>query len=236
MLLDVFVAIVILISALIGMLRGFVREVMTLLGVACGFALSWIIAPLISPTIAKWLGAPDPSTEDAINSKFLDIIPYDLAATAIAWCAIIIITIILVSIISHILAEATKASGLGMADGAIGAIFGIARGLVIVVVLYLPVAVLVDAKLKEQWLVGGVTYDILEASSAKILPLLPGLEEEETKEEEATTSPKEEKPTPKEKEKDSDNTQKAQPTNGYEEESRDSMDSLIQIYGREQNQ
>lgn len=227
MFLDIFVLVVVVISALIGMLRGFVREVMTLVGVAAGLGLSWIAAPIISPVVAKWLGAPDSVPEGQPIPKLLDVVPYDLAATAISWCAIIILTIIIVSIISHILAEAAKSSGLGMADSSIGAIFGIARGLVIVAVLYLPVAVLADTKLKEKWLAGGLTYSVLESVSEKVTPLLPGLNSGEDGDEE-------EKPKTEDGEsKDStiDSSTKIAPL-GYANETRKSMDKLIEIQGQ----
>jgi membrane protein required for colicin V production len=180
MLLDVFVIVVAAISTVVGILRGFVREVMTIVGVGGGIAIAWLAAPALGPTVAGWLGKPDPATleDGAEMPKFLDVVPFDLAGTVGAWALIIAGVLILTSLISHLLAEAVKATGLGPVDGGLGAIFGAARGLVIVLVLYLPVAVLADAKLKEEWLAGGASYGVLEAASGKVLPLLPGLEEE----------------------------------------------------------
>jgi membrane protein required for colicin V production len=180
MLLDIFVIVVAAISTVVGILRGFVREVMTIVGVGGGIAIAWLAAPALGPTVAGWLGKPDPATleDGAEMPKFLDVVPFDLAGTVGAWALIIVGVLILTSLISHLLAEAVKATGLGPVDGGLGAIFGAARGLVIVLVLYLPVAVLADAKLKEEWLAGGASYGVLEAASGKVLPLLPGLEEE----------------------------------------------------------
>lgn len=180
MLLDIFVLVVAAISTVVGILRGFVREIMTVLGVGGGIAIAWLAAPGLGPIVAGWLGKPDPATLEPEQEmpKFLDVVPFDLAGTVGAWALIMVGVLIITSLISHLLAEAVKATGLGPVDGGMGAIFGAARGLVIVLVLYLPVAVLADAKLKEEWLAGGASYGVLEAASGKVLPLLPGLGED----------------------------------------------------------
>lgn len=221
MLLDIFVLVVVVVSSLVGLLRGLVREVMTLLGLGGGIAAAWIAAPYLAPTVAGWLGKPDEVPEGEAMPKLFDVIPYDLAGTILAWVVIILAVLALVSLLSHLLAEATKSAGLGVADNTAGALFGVARGAVIVAVLYLPVAVLADAKLKEQWLASGVSYQVLEDTSAKILPLLPGLErdpgedaapvsEEEAQEDEVLPEP-----TP------------APAGTGYEDAVRDGMEALL---------
>lgn len=188
MLLDAFVLCVLAVSLLIGMLRGLVREVMTVLALGGGIAAAWAFAPSIAPYIALWLGAPtEPLPPDTPEPQFLGILPFDTAGTVIAWGSILLGVILTLSLISHFLAEAAKAAGLGGVDAALGALFGVARGLAVVLVLYLPVHMLAGKNLREAWLSGGSSYEVLESASIKILPFLPSTQEtQEDKEQDIT--------------------------------------------------
>lgn len=104
------------ISLVIGLLRGFIKE---------AFALGiWIVAIWIGLTFSRNF------------SVFLEpFITLPSARIAAAFAVLFIMTLILGAIISFVLDELVRKTGLTGSDRFVGMIFGIARGMVVVAVL-----------------------------------------------------------------------------------------------------
>ena len=100
-------------SLVVGALRGLVREVLSILG--------WVIAFLAANLLAGPLG---PVMPQAIPSPELRI--------AAAFVAVFVASLIVTALVGLLLSKIVKAVGLGGVDRALGAIFGVARGLLIV--------------------------------------------------------------------------------------------------------
>src|SRR5215510_3220792 len=100
------------ISLLIGAWRGLVREVVSILG--------WVIAFLAANLFAGPLG---PAMPEAIPSPELRV--------AAAFVAVFVGALILASLAGLILSKVVKAVGLGGIDRLLGALFGAARGVLI---------------------------------------------------------------------------------------------------------
>jgi len=106
----------IFISSIIGLVRGFVREAFSL-------AL-WVVAIWVGLTFSRDF------------SGFLEgLISYPSARIASAFAILFVITLILGAIISYLLGELVKRTGLTGSDRFAGMIFGIARGLVVVAIV-----------------------------------------------------------------------------------------------------
>jgi len=106
----------ILISSIIGLLRGFVREAFSL--------VIWIVAIWIGLTFSREF------------SIFLEgVIDYPSARIASAFAVLFFVTLILGALISYLLGELVKKTGLTGSDRFAGMIFGIARGLVVVAII-----------------------------------------------------------------------------------------------------
>lgn len=169
MILDILVAILLLISALIAFLRGFIREVLTILGTVGALLAAYIGGPLLSPSVRGWMGA-----EDVENApRFLDIVPYTLIADVLAYGGIFVVVVIILSLISHALAEGAKKIGLGAVDRTLGVIFGLVRGVILLGLLYLPIHLLVDDATKETWFNGSRTHIYLEYTAEWMSGFLP---------------------------------------------------------------
>lgn len=110
---DYVVVLVVGVSVLVSVMRGFLREVMALLAWVVAF---WI-ANLYTASLAPLLPASIPSPELRL-----------LAAFVVVFLAALLIMTLLGIALSHTL----KAVGLGPMDRALGAVFGLARGLAIV--------------------------------------------------------------------------------------------------------
>jgi len=106
----------ILISSMIGLLRGFIREAFSL--------IIWVIAIWVGLTFSREFSA------------FLeDFISIPSARIATAFAILFLVTLILGALISYLLAELVKKTGLTGSDRFAGMIFGIARGLVVVAII-----------------------------------------------------------------------------------------------------
>lgn len=177
MIIDIVVAVVVIASALISFMRGFIREVLTIAGVVCGILAAVFIGPTFAPTVRGWFGA-GPGQEP---EKLFDIIPMEIVADATTYGVIFIAVVIVISVLSHFMSGAAKAVGLGPVDRTLGVIFGVARALVLLALVYLPFHLLMDDKRKEDLFAGSNTHYFIERIAATMAAYLP--ESDEVKEE-----------------------------------------------------
>ncbi len=106
----------IVISLLIGLLRGLIKEAFSL--------VVWILAIWIGLTFSREF------------SVFLEsMISYPSARIASAFAILFVVTLILGALISFLLNELVKKTGLTGSDRFLGMIFGIGRGLVVVAII-----------------------------------------------------------------------------------------------------
>ena len=173
MIIDIVVGLVILASALISFMRGFIREVLTIAGVVGGLLTARLLGPKLAPLVRDWFGVTD--GKDA--KKLFDIIPMEIVADVTAYGAIFISVVIVLSILSHFCAGAAKAVGLGPVDRTLGVIFGVARALVLLGLVYLPFHLMMDEHRKEELFKGSQTRYSLEKIAASMAPLLPSSDE-----------------------------------------------------------
>ncbi|WP_122039474.1 CvpA family protein [Asaia bogorensis] len=115
---DIAVLFVLLVSALWGGARGFAREVFSLAAWVGAFVLAARTAPLILPWIAQRVTDP-------------------LAATALAYIISFIVLVLVLSTVAQRFATGLRSVLVGGTDKLLGCLFGVARGYILLVVLYL---------------------------------------------------------------------------------------------------
>lgn len=169
MVFDVIVLVVLFVSALIAFLRGAIREILTILGVVGGMAAAWYAGPLLVPPIEGWLGVQ----EGVDPEKLLGVLPYDILAKILAYGLVFIVVVIVLSIISHMLAETARAIGLGPVDRTLGVIFGLLRGILLLGVVYFPFHLLLDQEKKEEWFKDSKTFFYVEQTAQAMVNMLP---------------------------------------------------------------
>jgi membrane protein required for colicin V production len=143
---------VFVVSLGVGALRGLVREVLSILG--------WVIAFLAANLLAGPLG---PVMPQAIPSPELRI--------AAAFVAVFVGSLIVTTLVGLLLSKIVKAVGLGGVDRALGAIFGVARGLLIVLAATL-LAGLTSAPQQAFWR-DSASAPLLTRAAEALKPLLP---------------------------------------------------------------
>lgn len=170
LILDIVVIVIILISSIVAFLRGLVREVLTILGLG-GAALTALIAgPKLAPGIEGWLTGGLPEDSEA---KLWGFVPYDIAAMCFAYIGLFVITLIVLSIISHYIAKSVHAVGLGPVDRSLGVVFGVVRGLLLIGLLYMPFHMLMEEKDKEDWFASSHSYGYVEQVSEILVGFMP---------------------------------------------------------------
>jgi membrane protein required for colicin V production len=115
---DLIAILLVLISIGFGVWRGMVREVLSLLS----WILAFWIAKLFAVVVAGWLPA-------SWNHQGLRI--------AIGFVAVMLISVLVLSLLSSLIVHLVKAAGLTNSDRMLGALFGVLRGVLVLVVLVL---------------------------------------------------------------------------------------------------
>ena len=164
---DIGVVVVVFISVAIAVLRGFIRESLTVLGLVGGAIASYIGGPLLIGPVSGWLGVSE--DDEAPDADLFGFIPYELAATGIAYAIVFFVFVCILSIISYFLTQSVRNMGLGAADRALGAVFGLARAALVLGLLYLlPYLLITDDEQKAEWFEDSHTQVYLEASAGWI--------------------------------------------------------------------
>ena len=115
---DLIAVLVVVISVGFSIWRGLVREVLALLS----WILAFWLAKLFAAVVAGWL--PDSWTHQGLR-------------IATGFVAVMLVTILILSLLSALLVHLVKVAGLTTSDRALGAVFGLLRGMLIVVILVL---------------------------------------------------------------------------------------------------
>ncbi len=169
MIVDIVVGVIVLASALISFMRGFIREVLTILGVVGGIVAAIVFGPQFAPVMRGWFGITDEKT----TQKLFDVIPIVMAADVAAYASIFIIVVIILSIISHLMSGAARAVGLGPVDRTLGVAFGIARAVVVLALIYIPVSSFLSKDQKNDYLGDSRTVYYIEKVADKMDSYLP---------------------------------------------------------------
>ena len=106
------------VSVLVSVIRGLVREVLAL----TSWIVAFVVASALSGTVAAWLS-------HAITN--------DAGRAVVAFGAVFVGTLLVMSLFSVALGGLVRKTGLGLEDRLLGSFFGFARGVLIVLVLVL---------------------------------------------------------------------------------------------------
>lgn len=115
---DYVVLAVILASGLLGLMRGFLKEIFSLLAYILSFLAAIWWGPHLIPTLARY-----------IDQAILTV--------GLAYFLVFIASLLLLGLLNKTLGALLDATGLGSADRGLGFLFGIFRGVIIVLILVL---------------------------------------------------------------------------------------------------
>jgi membrane protein required for colicin V production len=154
-LLDILLLVVMLISGLLAMIRGFMREVLSI--------AAWAISAIAAIYFAGRLA---PIVKANVNVG-------DTPANAIAAAAVFLLVLLLVSIITVRISDMILDSRVGALDRTLGFLFGLGRGLIIVVVAFLFFAWLVPDRSQPDWVKSAKSRLVLQSTGQWLMSMLP---------------------------------------------------------------
>ncbi|MCB9964863.1 MAG: CvpA family protein [Rhodospirillales bacterium] len=173
MMIDLIIGAVILISALVAFFRGFIREVLTILGVIGGLVAAYMYGATLAPFYNGLLEGDKPAAEGAETPHFMGIIPYPLLSEILGYATVFLGVVIILSILSYFLSKFVENVGMGMLDRTLGVAFGIARGVILLGVLYMPIHMFADEEEKKNWFKDSHLQVYIEATSEWLSEFLP---------------------------------------------------------------
>ena len=175
-LLDIVLILVMLVSGLLAMVRGFMREVLSI--------AAWVLAAVATLyAYSKLL----PFAKQYFNN--------DIVAAAAVVGGVFLGTLLIVSILTVRLSDMVLDSRVGALDRTLGFLFGLGRGLVIVVIAFQFFIWLVPDRSQPEWVKGAKSRVVLAGAGQWLMSMLP-------EDPESTILKKLKKPRPEETETD----------------------------------
>jgi membrane protein required for colicin V production len=153
-LLDIILLIVMLISAILAMVRGFMREVLSIASWAAAAIVTIYAYPKLLPIAKQYVN-------------------HDLIAAGIVIAGVFLGTLLIVSIVTIKISDMILDSRIGALDRTLGFLFGLARGLLIVVVAFLFFAWLVPEKSQPEWVRNAKSRVVLQSTGEALMSMLP---------------------------------------------------------------
>src|SRR6201999_2097019 len=145
---------VMLISGLLAMVRGFMREILSI--------IAWILAAGATLyAYAKLL----PLAKQYFNN--------DMVAAVAVVGGTFLLTLLVVSVITVRFSDMVLDSRVGALDRTLGFLFGLARGLIIVVVAFLFFVWLVPARTQPPWVANAKSRVMLQTTGDWLISMLP---------------------------------------------------------------
>ena len=153
-LLDILLLVVMLISGLLAMIRGFMREILSI--------GAWGVAAVV--TLYSYSRVL-PLAKGYFSS--------DMVAAGVAIGGVFLLTLLIVSIITVRISDMILDSRVGALDRTLGFLFGLARGLIIVVVAFVFFDWLVPQKSQPEAVRNAKSRVVLQGTGSWLMSLLP---------------------------------------------------------------
>jgi membrane protein required for colicin V production len=156
-LLDMILLAVMLVSALLAMVRGFMREILSIASWAAAAVVTIYTYPRLKPVVQQYF------TNDIVASA---------ATIGVAFLG----TLLVVSIVTIKISDTVLDSRVGALDRTLGFLFGLGRGLIIVVVAFMFLDWLVPAKSQPKWATDAKSRFVLQGTGEWLVSMSPDLE------------------------------------------------------------
>ncbi len=151
---DLVIVGVLLVSALLAYMRGLVREVL-----AVGAWVGAAFATLYGFALAR------PYVQQVISVQ--------LFANIVTGLGIFIITLVVLNLISHAIARGVKGSALSALDRALGFVFGLARGAILICLLYLGASWIWTVEELPEFILRARSLPVVQSGAELLLALAP---------------------------------------------------------------
>jgi membrane protein required for colicin V production len=153
-LLDIILIVVMLVSGLLAMVRGFMREVLSI--------TAWVLAAAV--TLYSY-GKLLPFAKQYFNN--------DIVAAVAVVGGVFLVTLLVVSVLTIRISDMVLDSRVGALDRTLGFLFGLGRGLIIVVVAFQFFTWLVPDRSQPDWVKSAKSKVVLAGTGQWLMSMLP---------------------------------------------------------------
>ena len=150
--LDIILIAIMLVSGFLAMVRGFTREVLSIFSWAVAAVAALYLTPKYWHVLEPYIGNPS-------------------IAQVVFAAGVFIIALILVSLITFRISDRVLDSRVGALDRTLGFIFGLARGFLLVAIVFILFTAL--ARDQPEWVRNAKSFPILQQTQVAIESLLP---------------------------------------------------------------
>ncbi|MEK9752945.1 MAG: CvpA family protein [Rhodospirillaceae bacterium] len=151
---DIGVITILLVSALLAYARGFVHEVLAIVGWIGAIFATFYSFPYLQPYARQ-------------------LIPMDLAADLSAGVVIFVFTLVVLSMMTRAISKQVQQSALNALDRALGFLFGLARGALIVVLAYIGLELVMPKEKQPEFVRTARFMQLIEPAAKELVILLP---------------------------------------------------------------
>jgi len=155
---DLVVAAVILLSSLLAAWRGLMRETLSI--------FAWAVAAYVT---LRFFPTARPMLRDVVSPEWL--------ADLLVFVGVFVVVLVPLSVIAFRVSDAVKRTEIGPVDRALGFVFGVGRGLVVIGLAYIAFSLLVPPQAQPAWLVQARLFPLVENTSDVLLSLVPAPED-----------------------------------------------------------
>ena len=155
---DIFVIVLVVLSALVGLMRGFIREVLSV--------VSWVGAAFVTLWSFEWSRA---LARDLLRTMIDNPTVHDVAGATVVF----VVSLIIFSVISHFIASLVTGGMLGAIDRSLGFLFGVARGALLVGLAYIAVDWWVPAAQQPPWIKEARSLPLVQQTAEFLWKLAP---------------------------------------------------------------
>ncbi len=156
MYLDIFLIAVMLISGLLAMVRGFMREIMSIAAWAAAAVAAVYLFPRLLPVATQYFASWN-----------------EWVVKGIVLGGVFLVTLVVVSVVTVRISDKILDSRIGALDRTLGFLFGLARGLIIVVVAFIFFDWLVPQKSQPEAVKSAKSRVVLQSTGQWLMSLLP---------------------------------------------------------------
>jgi membrane protein required for colicin V production len=153
-LLDIVLIVVMLVSGLLAMVRGFMREILSI--------TAWVLAAVV--TLYAY-GKLLPLAKQYFNN--------DIVAAVAVVGGVFLLTLLVVSVVTIRISDMVLDSRVGALDRTLGFLFGLGRGLIIVVVAFQFFTWLVPDRSQPEWVKSAKSRVVLAGTGQWLISMLP---------------------------------------------------------------
>jgi membrane protein required for colicin V production len=151
---DAGVILILLVSAFLAYIRGFVHEILSVGG--------WIGAILTT-----FFGFP------YVKPYSSELIKIELGADLISGLIIFILSLVVFSFITRAISKRVQGSMLNVLDRALGFLFGMARGAVVICILYIGLSILLPKEEQSPLIIESKSMELIAPGAEFLLEVLP---------------------------------------------------------------